>query len=190
MLWNVRDNDTRPGKQCRFQAKRRLVMQGILPPGCNPLKEILRNGIQSHNSLQFVGSKCVLLSHHLFTSIPNAANPARPRQNQPAMIWCASVMRKMPPASEAASIKDQLKQPAPDVSPLALQLLRPRKRIFPCGRLSASLTSICPLSSLVIACSRERGSVSSTRPASSTWLKKRCSVCSIPSASSPRNLRA
>src|ERR1700730_9280465 len=149
MLWNVRDNDTRPGKQCRFQAKRRLVMQGILPIGCNPLKEILRSGLQSHNSLQLVGSKCALLSHHLFTNIPNAANPARPRQNQPAMNWCASVMRKMPPASDAVNMKDQLKTYSPDDASLALLLLRPRNSLLPCGRLLASLTSICPLSSLV-----------------------------------------
>src|SRR2546425_6222275 len=127
---------------------------------------------------------------HIFTNAPNRVNPAKPKQNQPAMNWCVLVRRKIPPASDATNMKSQVKLPTPEDAPLSLPLPRPRKPIHLLCPLLASLTSICPASSLVMTCAKERGSVSNTLPMSSDWLKSRCSVCSIPSASRPRNLRA
>src|SRR5207248_4573126 len=88
------------------------------------------------------------------------------------------------------NMKSQAKLHTPDQAPLSLPLLRPRKPVHPPYLLLASLTSICPLSSLVITCSKDRGSASSTLPVSSNWLKSCCSVCSTPLASRPRNLCA
>src|SRR5438874_1317289 len=61
----------------------------------------------------------------LFTTNLNIASPAKAKQNQPATSWCASVRRKIPPASDATIMKSQVKLRIPDDSSLSLPLLRP-----------------------------------------------------------------
>ena len=91
VLRNVRADNAWPGKQRCFQAKRRLVMQGIFPP------------VGHH---KFRQNHCQSLLKN-----PNRANPVKTRKNQPAMNWCAPVKRKIPAASDATNMKSWVKLP-------------------------------------------------------------------------------
>src|SRR5947209_16064901 len=63
-----------------------------------------------------------ILTHHLFIHARNVQSPANPKQNQPAMSWCASVRRTIPPASDAANMKDQENPGTVNASPSPLLL--------------------------------------------------------------------
>src|SRR5215475_5558706 len=60
------------------------------------------------------------LSPQFFTNTLAVIAPSKPKQNQPAMSWCASVRRKIPPASDVTNMKSQAKPDTADASPLPL----------------------------------------------------------------------
>src|SRR6266487_2440951 len=143
----------------------------ILSPRCsgNPLDRITSNSSALHQD-------------------PQRGQSCQTEAEQATINRCGPVRRKIPATSNATNIKSQLKLCTPDDKPLSLP--RPRKPIHLLCPLLASLTSICPVSSLVMTCSKERGGESHTLPVSSNCLKSCCNVCPAPSASRPRNLRA
>src|SRR2546421_1272231 len=130
------------------------------------------------------------LRDHLLTNKASAVTPANPRQNQLGIGWCATASPTPPTISAPKSTTQEKPLKPPSRSLFRSPLPRPRRRDLPLPPLPFIFTSICPVSSFVITCSNERGSVSRIRPVSNTWLKISCRVSPAPSASSPRNLRA
>src|SRR6266566_3537574 len=119
------------------------------------------------SSWKWIGP-CGCQVRYLLASNPNAVIPASPRQNQPGIDWCSTVSI-IPPAISARNTITQEKLPIPEALlslPLSLPPRRPRRRDLPLRGLSVNFTSICPVSSLVMTRSIERGKVSSKRPAS------------------------